>query len=210
MSHDAQETEIKLAVPDANTARRRLRAAGFRVFKRRVFEVNIIFDTPALALRKADLLLRVRQAGSIATLTYKGRPARSKYKSREELELAIPDGRIMSAIIEGIGFHPVFRYEKYRTEYTQPGSRGVATVDETPVGVYLELEGKAAWIDRTARKLNFAETDYLTQSYAALYLDWCRRRRIKPGNMVFAAGADSPAADPLSSGSRPAGRPARR
>ncbi|MBZ5626119.1 MAG: class IV adenylate cyclase [Acidobacteriia bacterium] len=192
MSHDTQETEIKLAVPDANTARRVLRAAGFRVCKRRVFEANIVFDTPAMALRNAGLLLRVRQAGSVRTLTYKGRPTPSKHKSREELELIIPDARVMGAILEGIGFRPAFRYEKFRTEYRQHRSGGVAMLDETPVGVYLELEGNAAWIDRTARKLGFSEQNYITVSYGALYLEWCRRLGIKPGDMVFDAAVVKP------------------
>jgi adenylate cyclase class 2 len=152
-----------------------------------VFESNTVFDTPELSLRKGGLLLRVRKAGRVSTLTYKGPSTVSKHKSREELELVIPDARLMSAIVERLGFRSVFRYDKYRTEYKQPRVSGVAVVDETPVGVYLELEGTAAWIDRTARKLNFAESDYITASYAALYLDWCRRHGIVPGNMVFEA-----------------------
>jgi len=185
MAHGTQETEIKLAVDDANTARGMLRAAGFRVSKRRVFEVNNVFDTQELTLRKAGLLLRLRQAGSVHTLTYKGPTAPSKHKSREELELVIPDARVISAIFERLGYHLAFRYEKYRTEFKQPRGGGVATLDETPIGIYLELEGTDAWIDRTARKLNFSEQDYVTASYAALYVDWCRRHGIEPGNMVF-------------------------
>jgi adenylate cyclase class 2 len=191
MPHGTHETEIKLAVDDANTGRRMLRAAGFRVSKRRVFEVNNVFDTPELTLRKAGLLLRMRQAGSVRTLTYKGPSTLSKHKSREELELIIPDARVMSAIIDRLGYRLVFRYEKYRTEFKRHRGRGVAVLDETPVGIYLELEGTSAWIDRTARKLNFSERDYITQSYAALYVDWCRRHGIEPGNMVFGAPAKS-------------------
>jgi adenylate cyclase class 2 len=189
MSRGNHETEIKLAVDDAKAARGILRRGGFRVFKRRVFESNMVFDTRELTLRKAGLLLRVRQAGSVQTLTYKGQPIPGKHKSREELELVIPDARVMIAIVERLGYHPVFRYDKYRTEYKQAGSRGVAVLDETPVGIYLELEGSARWIDSTARKLNFSEQDYITVSYAALYLDWCRRQGIEPGNMVFGVPA---------------------
>lgn len=94
----------------------------------------------------------------------------------------------MGTIIERIGLHPIFRYEKYRTEYQQPGRNGVAMLDETPIGCYLELEGTAPWIDRIARKLNFPEEAYITQSYGALYRNWCRRQRIEPGDMVFEGG----------------------
>jgi len=186
MSKRAHEIEIKLAVPDAKRGQRLLRAAGFRVSKGRVFESNTIFDTPKLALRKSRTLLRVREAGGVRTLTYKGRPDVAKHKSREELEIEISGARAMSIIFERLGFRPAFRYEKYRTEYRQGGSSGFATLDETPVGVYLELEGTPHWIDRTSRKLGFEEKDYITASYARLYLDWCERRGLKPTNMLFA------------------------
>jgi adenylate cyclase class 2 len=61
----------------------------------------------------------------------------------------------------------------------------VAMIDETPVGVYIELEGTPSWIDRTARQLGFEEKDYVTASYGRLYLDWCARHGTQPCNMVF-------------------------
>ena len=51
MSQGTQETEIKLAVKDARSARRLLRMAGFVVSQRRVFEANTVFDTPEQSLR---------------------------------------------------------------------------------------------------------------------------------------------------------------
>jgi adenylate cyclase class 2 len=185
MTHAARETEIKLAVPDVRTGRGLLRAAGFRVSKRKVFETNTVFDTPELSLRRATTLLRVRKAAGVATLTYKGPPVIARHKSREELELEISNARTMGAIIERLGLGAVFRYDKYRTEYRQPGRTGVATLDETPVGVYLELEGTANWIDRTARRLGFAEDDYITASYARLWLDWCEWHGVGASDMVF-------------------------
>ena len=185
MTDAARETEIKLAVPDAKTARRMLRAAGFQVSRRRVFETNAVFDTPEMGLRRAAAVLRVRQAGGVATVTYKGPAEVGRHKSREELELEISDARAMGAIIERLGLGPVFRYDKYRTEYRQPGRSGIATLDETPVGVYLELEGTPQWIDRAARKLGFAEDDYITASYARLWLDWCEWHGVRASDMVF-------------------------
>ena len=185
MTNAAREIEIKLAVPDVKTARGLLRAAGFRVSRRRVFETNAVFDTPEMGLRRAAAVLRVRQAGGVATVTYKGPAEIGRHKSREELELEISDARAMGAIIERLGLGPVFRYDKYRTEYRQPSRTGIATLDETPVGVYLELEGTPNWIDRAARELGFAESDYITASYARLYLDWCARSGVRASDMVF-------------------------
>jgi adenylate cyclase class 2 len=185
-SHSGQENEIKLAVKDAAAARAMLRRAGFHVAKRRVFESNTCFDTPKLALRAGGELLRVRNAGRANTLTYKGpAEADARHKRREELELRLPDASGVAAILDRLGFRPVFRYEKYRTEYRQAGGEGVATLDETPIGVYVELEGAAEWIDRTAAEMGFAESDYITASYAGLYVQWCRNRGATPTHMVF-------------------------
>jgi adenylate cyclase class 2 len=179
------ETEIKLKAATAEAARSLLRRNGFRVHKRRLFEDNLILDTPSLKLRRDGSLLRIRRAAGEVLLTYKGRAASGKHKSREECETAVGDWGMMIAITERLGFQKAFRYQKYRTEYQLPGSSGLATLDETPIGVYLELEGKPAWIDRTARKLGFQESDYITDSYAGLYLEWCRKHRVRPGDMVF-------------------------
>jgi adenylate cyclase, class 2 len=185
MSRSSRETEIKLAVPDARTARRFLRAAGFRVSRSRVFESNTVFDTPESSLRQAGTLLRIRRAGGVSTVTYKGGAVPGKHKSREELEAEVSSAVVMAAIFGRLGLRPVFRYEKYRTEFRQPHRAGVAMLDETPVGLFLELEGSPAWIDRTARRLGFEEKHYITASYSQLYLQWCMARRRKPSNMVF-------------------------
>ena len=185
MSHNAHETEIKLAVPDARTARRFLRAAGFRVSRPRVFESNTIFDTPESRLRQAGTMVRIRQAGGVSTITYKGGVVAGKHKSREEQEAEVSNPLVLAAIFGRLGLRPVFRYEKYRTEFRQPRRAGVAMLDEIPVGVYLELEGTPAWIDRTARRLGFEEKDYITVSYSRLYQQWCAAHRRKPSDMVF-------------------------
>lgn len=185
MTHSPTETEIKLAVPDARAAREVLRSAGFHLVRRRVMERNVVFDTSGLTLRAASELLRLRQAGKLITVTYKGKPDVGKHKSREELELSVTDAGTMAAIFERLGYSPVFRYEKYRAEYRLSRGAGMATVDETPVGTFLELEGAPAWIDLMAARMGFTEQDYITASYARLYLDWCERNGSTPGDMVF-------------------------
>jgi adenylate cyclase class 2 len=180
-----QETEIKLAVPSAPSARRRLLDAGFEVVHPRVFETNLIFDTGDLALRKSSRLLRIRKAGRKVTVTYKGVPTTGKHKSREELEAGIENLDAMSAIFGGLGYRQVFRYEKYRTEFHVPRRAGIAMLDETPIGVFLELEGTPHWIDRTAHTLGFHEDAYITASYGRLYLTWCAAHELEPADMVF-------------------------
>ena len=117
MTKQPHETEIKLAVADAASAKKLLYRAGFRVFKRRILEDNTMFDTADLKLRQAAMAFRVRDAGGSATLTFKGRPVPGKHKSREELEVKVSDAATMRTIASRLGFEPVFRYQKYRTEY---------------------------------------------------------------------------------------------
>ena len=185
MRRGTQETEIKLAAPDVAAARRLLRRAGFRVARRRVFEANTVFDTAERGLRQANLLLRVRQTPGADSFTFKGPPLAAKHKTREELEVTLSSAATCGLILQRLGYQPAFRYEKYRTEFRLPGTSGVATLDETPIGTYLELEGSPRWIDRMARRLGFAERDYITASYGRLYLDWCAARQATPGHMVF-------------------------
>ena len=184
MAHGTRETEIKLEVQDSAALRRLLRAAGFRVSRARVFETNTLFDTPGLRLRTSGSLLRVREVKGPAKLTFKGPAVTERFKSREELEVEASDARTLRAILERVGFEPAFRYEKYRTEFRR-GPGGVLTLDETPIGVFLELEGSPAWIDRTARRLGFSPADYLTASYWRLYKDWCDRQGCPVADMVF-------------------------
>ena len=185
MARGSSEIEIKLKIPNAPHGRRLLRANGFRVSKRRVFEANTVFDTPGLALRKTRRLLRVRHVGRESILTYKGAPVPSKHKSREELELSLSDGRTFAVILDRLGYRPTFLYEKYRTTYRELQVSGEVTLDETPIGVFLELEGSPRWIDRTARRLGFTEDDYILDSYGRLYLEWCKVEGVQPANMQF-------------------------
>lgn len=178
-SGSKKEVEIKLRLTGVAEGRRRLRQAGFRVAKRRVFEQNVVFDTPAQALRRRGLLLRLRTTGARTLLTFKGPSEPGKHKIRKEIEFDLRgSGTACAEVLEAMGYRPAFRYEKYRTEYVlQTVAAGRAMLDETPVGTFLELEGPPRWIDRTARLLGFRETDYITATYAELHRSAGRGRR---------------------------------
>jgi adenylate cyclase class 2 len=180
-----KENEIKVAVTDLAALESRLRSLGFQILHPRVFESNMIYDTPDAALRARGELIRIRQAGDTAVFTYKGRATVTRHKEREELELTVSDPQNLGIILERLGYVPRFRYEKFRTEWAIPGDEGVLMLDETPVGIYMELEGPSEWIDRYAVLLGYAESDYLNISYARLYAKDCERRGVSPGHMVF-------------------------
>lgn len=188
MSHsqapsERTETEVKIPIGDPHPIIRKLTASGFRRKHARTFEMNLLFDTPEQNLRNAGSLLRLRQFGKQWVLTFKGPAVAARHKSREELEVGVREGETVAAILSRIGFEPLFRYEKYRTEYTD--GEGIGTVDETPIGNYMELEGAPEWIDATAVKLGFSASDYVTKSYVRLYMEYCDRNGLQPSNMTF-------------------------
>jgi adenylate cyclase class 2 len=181
----ATETEVKIRVADPNIVLERLAAAGFEVSKPRVFEANTIYDEPGRTLKARGCLLRIREVDSRGILTFKGPAERGKHKSREELETGFDDPAIGARILERLGYQRAFRYEKYRTEFHRTGENGVVTLDETPIGWFVELEGTPDWIDRTAVALKWSEADYLTVSYGSLYLEHCRNSNLEPSDMQF-------------------------
>jgi len=184
-SASPRETEIKLQMASARSARRLLLQAGFVIQIRRVFEVNIIFDTPDNALRRKNNLLRLRQAGRRAIFTFKGATQPSRYKSRDEIESDVADPQALTTILAGLGYQAVFRYEKFRTVYHKPNRPGSVMLDETPIGDYLEIEGAPRVIDRIAGELGYSSNDYITASYGGLYLDHCRSSGATPRNLIF-------------------------
>jgi adenylate cyclase, class 2 len=186
-----REIEVKLKVDNPRALKRRLTEAGFGVVVRRHFEGNVVYDFRDSRLRRSRSLLRLRTEENRYILTFKSPlHASQNYKIRTELETVIKDAATMERILGVLGLRPIFRYEKYRTAYAekdQPGPKGKALLvyDETPIGFYIELEGPARWIDRTAHRLGFGKRDYITASYAELYQNYCRLEGIKAGNMVF-------------------------
>ena len=183
-----KETEIKLALSGTASLRPRLRQLRFRVVQRRSFEQNTLFDTAHRLLRRRGCMLRLRSVTGRHCLTFKGPGDRSRqYKVRAEFEAELSNAPAARAILAGLGFHPIFRYEKFRTVYAGRGrwQGGEVMLDETPIGAFVELEGSRAWIRRLARALGAGPGSFITKTYAALYVDWCRRRRRPVRNMIF-------------------------
>jgi adenylate cyclase class 2 len=180
-----EEVEIKLPAADSEAGRSKIDAAGFVVIAPRVFEENLVLDSPSGTLRQSGLLLRIRRAGDSVTCTFKGHEIPGPHKRREEREFRASDFDEALALFRGLGYSPAFRYEKYRTEFARSGEPGHVTLDETPVGVFIELEGEAQWIDAAARELGFSRDDYILASYGRLYAEWRKKHPEAPADMIF-------------------------
>jgi adenylate cyclase, class 2 len=180
-----KEIEIKFRVANARVLTRRLRAANFRQVTPRTHEINTLYDLPGQPLRKRGDLLRLRKYGTAWVLTHKSKGAVGRHKVRVELETPVSDGAKMDAILRALRFEPTFRYEKFRAEWSD--GKGHVVIDETPIGVFGEIEGPARWIDLTAKALGIRPADYLTDTYAGLFFAWKRRTRSAANEMTFRA-----------------------
>ena len=185
------EIEIKLAwLAPVKDAVLRVEGLGFVASSQRTLEIDQVYDRHD-SLRQANQLLRVRReqpqgadVSTEATITYKGPPEVSRYKKREEVEFVVSDGNNFELVLERLGYSRSFRYEKYRTKYRRSSS-GLVTLDETPIGVFLELEGEPGWIDETAQQLGFSAQDYLTASYASLFREYQKQNPGTKPDMTF-------------------------
>jgi len=185
-SADHLEIEVKIRwTADAATARDRIERAGYSILEARTLESDTVFDRAANELRDAGQLLRLRRSGAHAIATYKGPPHAGPYKTREEIEFSLSDAAAFTQVLDRLGYRPSFRYEKYRTKFAAPGEPGIVSIDETPIGIFLELEGEPDWIDRTAARMGIPRAEYLVSSYASLYLLYLRTHPTAPRDMTF-------------------------
>jgi adenylate cyclase class 2 len=179
----ALEVEIKSKIKDLKALTSKLRAARFRMVTRRTHEMNTLYDLPGQPLRQRGEVLRLRKYGDRWTVTFKAKGKAGRHKSRKEIETQVEDGRWLAEILEAAGFAPSFRYEKFRTEWTD--GKGHVVVDETPVGNFAEIEGPARWIDAVARRLQITPDQYITDSYAVLFLKWKEETGSRATDMLF-------------------------
>ena len=177
------EREIKLRFESPEQARAAVTAIGAEPLRERRLQEDRLFDWPDARLRKARNLLRVRQEAGNATLTFKGPPQPGTMKVREEIETTVGDGSNLLTMLEQLGLRVVFRYQKYRQEFTHDGA--VLAIDETPVGTYLEIEGDADRITTIASALGRTQTDYIVASYRDLFLRDREARGLNANDMVF-------------------------
>jgi adenylate cyclase class 2 len=185
----AVETEIKLEVQDVAGFTAGLQAAGFQLVTPRSFESNVLYDTPDRQMRARTEILRIRNYAGRCLMTHKRLPdsgvGEDRHKHRIETETEVSDGVALAAVFLSLGLVASFRYEKWRTEWSD--GEGHCVVDETPIGNYAELEGSAEWIDRAAARLGIDPAQYMTLSYGRLFDLWREQHNSPAEDLTFAA-----------------------
>src|ERR1700744_3092946 len=184
----AMEIEVTVLVSDREALEQKLPGLGFTRVTARTLERNTLYDKPDRELRNSRQILRIRQYGEKWVVTHKRVPSGSDeegpHKSRLETETLVEDGPVMAQIFEALGYGPVFVYEKWRTEWAD--AQGHCVLDETPLGVYAELEGPADWIDATAGKLGIDAGEFIKLSYGRIFEMWKEQSGSPAMNFTFA------------------------
>jgi len=192
-SMSAVEIEVKFSVADPASLEDKLHELGFHCVTPRTFERNVLYDTPDRRLRAQQSILRIRKYGERWVLTHKcltadNDPA-ARHKRRIETETEVADGEALGIVFTQLGYAPAFTYEKWRTEYAD--AIGHCVLDETPIGVFAELEGPPEWIDTVGGRLGLAASELITLSYGRLFDLWREQTGSQATDLTFSAIAKS-------------------
>ena len=177
------EREIKLRFDNPEAARAAVLRAGATPLRGRRLQEDCLLDTPDDHLHRQRSVLRIRMESGKSLLTFKGPVQPSIMKLREELETVVGDGALVLRIFEELGFRIWFRCQKYREEFALEDA--IVTVDETPVGTFVEIEGGERGIATVAAALGRGPSDYLLDSYRRLFLRHCDERGLSATDMLF-------------------------
>lgn len=177
------EREVKLRFDSAEAARAAALAVGATPLRCRRLQEDALLDNAAESLRQRRCVLRVRVESGKSLLTFKGPVQPSPVKAREEIETVVGDGETMLRCLEALGYNVWFRYQKYREEFAL--NDVVIAIDETPMGVFVEIEGGEPGIVEVTRALGRTEQDFVLDSYRSLFVEHCRAQGLPQTDMVF-------------------------
>ncbi len=142
------EREVKLRFDSVEAARAAIERTEATPVRSRRLQDDYMLDDRQETLRQRRCVLRVRIESGRSLLTFKGPVQSSVMKLREEIETVVGDGETLLKVFEHLGYRVWFRYQKYREEYAL--NDVVIAIDETPVGVFVEIEGGEQGIVDTA------------------------------------------------------------
>ena len=177
------EREVKLRFPTVDEALMAIEATGATALRCRRLQEDYLLDDAQETLRRRRCVLRVRIESGKSLLTFKGPVQPSQMKLRDEIETVVGDGETLIRCLEQLGYRVWFRYQKYRQEYSLGDV--IIAVDETPVGVFVEIEGGEQGITDAARVLGRTPQDYLLDSYRGLFMEHRRAHGLPATDMLF-------------------------
>jgi len=162
-----QEIEVKFLLKDLTALIQKIDQLNLSCTQKRVHEFNLRYDLPDGRLVTKKQVLRLRQ-DTQALLTFKGPGVLDEgVLLRKEIEVSVSDFDTARRLLEALGYQVIMMYEKYRANYLMDGV--VLSVDETPFGLFIELEGESpAQVKSAASLLGLDWRQRINLSYSAL------------------------------------------
>ena len=162
-----QEIEVKFLLKDLTALIQKIDQLNLSCTHKRVHEFNLRYDQPDGRLVAKKQALRLRQ-DTQALLTFKGPGVLDEgVLLRKEIEVSVSDFDTARRLLEALGYQVIMMYEKYRANYLMDGV--VLSVDETPFGLFIELEGESpAQVKSAASLLGLDWRQRINLSYSAL------------------------------------------
>ena len=177
------EREVKLRFDHPETARAALLQAGAAPLRCRRLQEDALLDTDDEALRRRGCALRIRTESGKSILTFKGPVKPGRMKVREEHETMVGDGTVLHHVLEQLGLHVWFRYEKYREEFA--AEEVTIAIDETPLGTFVEIEGGEHGILAMTAALGRSPEDFILDSYRGLFIRLREECGLTGRHMIF-------------------------
>ena len=178
------EREVKLLFASPSDAKRAILTAGAAPLRCRRFQEDSLFDTDDESLRRRGCTLRVRVESGRSLLTFKGAVQPGPMKVREEHETVVGDGDVLIHLLQSLGLHVWFRYQKFREEFAAEDA--TIALDETPIGTFVEIEGGERAIVSLTLALGRSPDEFILDSYRGLFLTHRDAFGLQGANMVFA------------------------
>ena len=177
------EREVKLRFASPDEARAAILGTGATALRCRRLQEDALLDTEDESLRRRGCALRIRTESGKSLLTFKGPVLPGSMKVRDEYETVVGDGAVLQHVLEELGLHVWFRYEKYREEYAAEDV--TIALDETPVGTFVEIEGGEQGILTMTGLLGRSASDFILDSYRNLFVQHRHASGSTGVNMVF-------------------------
>ena len=162
-----QEIEVKFLLKDYSALMQKISDLQLPCSQERIHEFNLRYDFPDGSLVAKKQVLRLRK-DTQARLTFKGPGIMEQdVLTRKEIEVEVSDFDATNRLLEALGYQVIMMYEKFRANYLM--DKLVLSVDETPLGLFIELEGESpAQVRRAADALGLDWDARINFSYSAL------------------------------------------
>ena len=189
MNAENREIEVKFKIGSVEDFLPRIHRTGAECVQETRLERNLRWDNSEGSLTKTHQVLRLRDNGGTAVLTYKSEIQNDEgIADREEIESIVADFENTRLILERLGYETVFIYEKYRSIYSL-NDTGLF-VDHTPIGDFIEIEGSdSEAIRQSAELLGLEWNDRIDKSYRNLF-EQCKKQTGFPGRDMTFAGQE--------------------